>query len=132
MGGKKKQTIGYKYYLGLHMILCLGPIDRLLAMLADRKEAWSGDIGDDAFDVEAEELFGGEEKEGGISGEFEFQLGTNTQLVNSYLAAKLSPELIPAYRGVAGVMSLDEPPQYEAPAPKAKAPADLKNKYGLE
>jgi hypothetical protein len=105
MGGKKKQTIGYKYFLGLHLVLCLGPIDRLLAMYADKKQAWAGDIEDETFDVDAEELFGGEEKEGGISGEFELQLGTQTQTVNPYLASKLAPELVPAYRGVSAVIA---------------------------
>ena len=30
MGGKKKKvTIGYKYFMGLHMGICRGPIDAL-------------------------------------------------------------------------------------------------------
>ena len=105
MGGSKKQTIGYKYYLGMHLILGLGPFDKLLGMFADKKTAWEGDISSGSFIVNAENLFGGEEKEGGISGQFTLQMGEPTQVNDPYLAVKLFPGPIPAFRGVVGIIA---------------------------
>ena len=28
-GGSKEVTVGYKYYVGMHMILCHGPVDNI-------------------------------------------------------------------------------------------------------
>jgi len=105
MGGKKKQTVGYKYYLGQHLILSHGPIDNVSEIIADDKIAfvatnWTGG----SIQVNSPNLFGGEDGEGGISGKFDLDVGGPTQTANSYLVSKLSPELVPSFRGVAGVV----------------------------
>ena len=41
MGGSKKQTVGYRYSLGMHLALCHGPIDAIREILVDRRTAWS-------------------------------------------------------------------------------------------
>uniref|UniRef100_UPI0035B293C1 VWA domain-containing protein n=1 Tax=Paenirhodobacter enshiensis TaxID=1105367 RepID=UPI0035B293C1 len=41
MGSSKKQTVGYKYFLGAHLALCHGPADVLREILVDDKVAWS-------------------------------------------------------------------------------------------
>ena len=42
MGSSKKQTIGYKYFMGLHMGVCRGPIDELLEARVGDRRAWAG------------------------------------------------------------------------------------------
>lgn len=102
-GGSKGTTAGYKYYLGIHMILCHGPIDFITKLIVDGKEAWSGSQGDGSITFSAETLFGGEDREGGVSGVIDVQLGTETQLPNSYLVSQLG-SMVPGYRGVVGAV----------------------------
>ena len=98
-GSSKKVTVGYKYYLGIHMVLCHGPIDKLVAIEVDNKTAWSGTSTGGQINIDEEELFGGEDREGGISGTVDLDMGGPAQTKNSYLQARLG-SLIPAYRGV--------------------------------
>lgn len=103
-GGSKSQTVGYKYYLGMHMALCHGPIDYLLALLADKKVAWGGQQAvNGTLTIAAEGLFGGEDREGGVSGSLDFEMGALSQGVNSYLAANQGGD-VPAYRGIVGLV----------------------------
>lgn len=103
-GGSKSQTVGYKYYLGMHMALCHGPIDYLLALLVDKKVAWGGQQATNGqLTVAAEGLFGGEDREGGVSGTLDYEMGGPTQPVNSYLAGKQGGD-VPAYRGIVGLV----------------------------
>lgn len=37
---KKKQTVGYKYYMGVHFVLCTGEIDRLIGVRVGQKTVW--------------------------------------------------------------------------------------------
>lgn len=100
MGGKsKKVTVGYKYYLGEHMVLCHGPIDELSKIEVDERAAWEGVATGGQIVVAAEELFGGESREGGVSGVVDVDMGGPAQGQNSYLAAQLG-STVPAYRGV--------------------------------
>jgi len=102
MTSKKKQTVGYRYFLGLHFIGCHGPIDSAFEFIADDKIAWSGVSTGGPIDVDAKNLFGGEDKEGGVSGRIDFEQGLPTQGQNDYLVSKLSPSLVPYFRGLAG------------------------------
>lgn len=99
----KKQTVGYRYYLGFHMVLCHGPIDKIVQIDVDGKTAWTGNVTGGALQISAEELFGGETKEGGVSGSVDVEMGGPTQGTNAYLVEKLGPD-IPAYRGVAAMV----------------------------
>lgn len=103
MGGSKKQTIGYKYYLGIHMILCHGPIDSITKISIDKKTAWLGYSTGGQITINKPSLFGGDEKEGGISGTLDIEMGGPSQVQNSYLTSVLGA-IIPAYRKVAGVV----------------------------
>ncbi|EOV8094054.1 phage tail protein [Vibrio parahaemolyticus] len=38
MGGSKKQTIGYQYYLGMHLIICAGKVDRFQLVRIGEKD----------------------------------------------------------------------------------------------
>ena len=41
MGGSKKQTVGFRYSLGMHLALCHGPVDAIREILVDSRTAWS-------------------------------------------------------------------------------------------
>lgn len=103
MGGSKKQTVGYKYYAGIHMALCHGPVDALLRVEVDEKVVWEGSTGPARITVDKVDLFGGESREGGITGEFDFLDGNEAQTKNDYLMSVLGPD-IPAYRGVVSII----------------------------
>jgi len=102
-GRSKKVTVGYKYYLGMHMILCHGPVDKILRIKVDTKDAWVGDRKSGRIYVNNPELFGGESREGGVQGAVDFEPGGPGQGVNDYLQSRLGG-LVPAFRGVAGVV----------------------------
>lgn len=97
--GKKQQTIGYKYYLGQHLVLCHGPIDKITSIKFDEKTAWSGDASGGSISLNAPDLFGGERNQGGVSGTVDVLQGLPTQTTNDYLVSKLG-SLVPAFRGV--------------------------------
>lgn len=102
-GSSKKVTVGYKYYLGMHMILCHGPVDKLIRIFVDKRAAWSGASTGGQLSVNADNLFGGESREGGVSGTVDFETGGPSQTKNSYLQSKLGAD-VPAFRGVAGLV----------------------------
>ena len=95
----KKATVGYRYFLGIHMVLCHGPIDKLVAIEVDEKLAWQGNITGGTININEPELFGGEEREGGIVGAVDIDMGRPNQRPNAYLQSQLG-ENIPAFRGV--------------------------------
>lgn len=100
MGSSKKQTVGYRYYMGLHFGLCHGPVDRVQEVRAGDRLAWSGDVtGNQSVIIDSPELFGGDKKEGGLSGQLDIEMGGPTQGVNSYLASRIGAA-IPAFRGI--------------------------------
>lgn len=102
-GSSKKQTVGYKYYLGMHMILVHGPVDCIRHIKVDNRIAWYGSFAGGRITINADTLFGGESREGGISGAVDFEPGLPTQAKNDYLQSQLGTN-IPAWRGVAGLV----------------------------
>ncbi|MBX7019392.1 hypothetical protein EX238_14100 [Providencia rettgeri] len=112
MGRKKSQTVGYRYFVGVHFVLCHGPIDSIRAIYVDDKKAWdpvgTSAIGrPDGYEtvrIKEPGLFGGEDREGGISGELDIGMGYRTQPKNGYLQQVLQGKLLPAYRGVVSVI----------------------------
>ena len=104
MGSKKKVTVGYRYYLGMHLAICHGPVDALTEIQVGERQAWAGNLtASGRIEVSAPELFGGEKREGGIAGSVDVAFGEPTQAPNDYLQAKIgTPQ--PAYRGVLGLI----------------------------
>lgn len=103
-GGSKSQTVGYRYYMGLHMIICYGPVDAVLELRGADRVAWKGSVTSSTFvNVNAPTLFGGDEKEGGIRGVLDIAMGEPTQMPNDYLEGVIGPGR-PAYRGVLGLI----------------------------
>lgn len=104
MGKKRKKvTIGYRYFMGIHMGLCRGPVDEIVAIRVGDRHLWSGSIGQSSeVAIHAPDLFGGEEREGGISGTLTVLMGEATQPRHARLAAMLGGA-VPAFRGVCSV-----------------------------
>lgn len=126
-GGKGGSVVvGHRYYAGIHMIACHGPVDRVNRIIVGEREAWNGDaISEDAITeatllgvtgaselttrssgpattnqkilIAKADLFGGDTREGGIVGAVDVMLGGNTQDRNAYLQSKIGAD-IPAYR----------------------------------
>lgn len=104
MGSSKKQTVGYRYYMGIHMGLCHGPVDALLAIEAGGRTAWSGSqTAFGTITVDAPELWGGEDREGGVAALVDVMMGAPDQQPNDYLASQQGADQ-PAYRGLFGVV----------------------------
>lgn len=98
MGKGKSITVGYRYFMGLFMGIC-HECDALLEIIAADRSAWRGEVtANSTVTVNAPNLFGGDEKEGGLVGQIDVQMGRSDQGVNSYLEAQQgSPQ--PGYRG---------------------------------
>ena len=108
-GGKGgSQTVGYKYYAGVQMVICAGPIDRVIRIQVADREAWAGQatgstVGYDQIYIHKPELFGGKRREGGIQGTVDLGMGYPAQPRNDYLLAKVS-SMVSAYRGVVSLI----------------------------
>lgn len=106
----KDYVSAYKYYLGMQMALCHGPIDSILGITVGDKGGYASDWGSlvtittnadgsKRWSFLATDLFGGDEREGGISGLVDIFLGSTTQNASGYLASKFGGTA-PAYRGI--------------------------------
>ncbi len=100
MGGRSKaQTVGYRYYMDLHMGLGRGPLDELVEIRVADKTAWTGSVtASGQIRIEAGGLFGGDSGEGGIEGTLDVLMGEPTQGVHAKLQA-LAGGLVSAFRG---------------------------------
>ena len=99
MGSGKKQTIGYRYFMGLHMAICHGPVDSIDQIYVGKRSLnIAQQTSNTTITVAQRELFGGDEKEGGIVGDIDFEFGADTQGVNTYLAGQFGATT-PAFRG---------------------------------
>lgn len=101
MGGSSKQTIGYQYFIGMHQVLCHGPIDKVLQATVDDRLAWKGEAtgGTITLPSGSAELFGGTSREGGVSGQIDIAMGGPAQTANAYLQANMDADT-PGFRGV--------------------------------
>lgn len=100
MGSRKKVTVGYRYYLGLHFGLCHGPVDTVQKIVVGERDAWSGEqTTSGSVSINAPDLFGGDKREGGVVGTLDVLMGEPTQVENSYLVSKIGAA-IPAFRGI--------------------------------
>jgi len=103
----RKQTVGYRYYLGMDLHLCHGPVDALVDIRAGNGEdlvhvkytTSQNSDGSIAVQLNDSELFGGDEKEGGINGPAVLYTGSQTQNGDSYMTGRIGAAY-PAYRGI--------------------------------
>lgn len=101
MGGRSKSvTTGYRYRMGVQLALTHGPIDAVHRFIYGEREAWSGNVTDNAqIFVNAPELLGGDKREGGVSGYVDLMFGGKQQGKNPYLQQWINGPL-PAFRGI--------------------------------
>jgi len=115
MGGHHSQTttqtIGYKYYISAHLIICHGPIDSLKKIIVEKRDAYDVELTSSSLNnyIDSPELFGGEKKQGGIQGYFDFNIGTFTENLNTHIAEAINggDTNIPYFRGVASIFLND-------------------------
>ncbi len=104
MGGlTEKPTIGYRYLLGMHLIYCLGTVDKIVELKFADRTAWRGAASSGRMFIDRPELFGGAKREGGVSGYIDVEMGLSDQGQNDYLAGILGSK-IPAWRGVTAMV----------------------------
>lgn len=102
--GKKKQTVGYRYYLGMLSTFCQGPVDKVTHLYWDEDLAWSGDWSSGSITIDKPGLFGGDDKEGGIKGTFDLIRG-NQLTQNSYLVSQLGENNVSAFYGTTSIVA---------------------------
>ena len=107
MGSSKKVTVGFKYYIGVHFVLCHGELDKVISIYVSDKLAYTCHIVEvsqsNSIYVNNENLFGGKKREGGILGYVDVVTGNLTHSINSYLSSRIGG-LVPAFRGVASII----------------------------
>lgn len=105
MGGSA--TIGYRYFMSLHMGLARGPLDEIVEIKIGGLTAWDEGVCNlDGFvqQINKPELFGGDKKEGGVQGPFRVYWGEEDQTLDPAqgtlpsIAASLGG-LVPFFRG---------------------------------
>ncbi len=105
----KRQTYGYKYYLGMQMFLCHAREDLdvheirfgdKMPSFYTRTDEANGVV---RFDFNDENFWGGKEKEGGVSGTLRFYRGRQNQPASDYFSARIGKPA-PAYQGYAYAM----------------------------
>lgn len=99
---KKSYVSGYKYHIGLHLGLCHGEIDALLKIQFQDKTAWEGHTASGEILVNQTELFGGEDKSGGVAAKVRIYSGSTDQSIDSYLQQHI--DLVPGYRGLTHIV----------------------------
>lgn len=101
MGKAKNQTIGFKYYMGIHMGLGRGPVDEVCEITVGDRQAWQGSLtGNTQIRINKPDLFGGTKAEGGIDGTFDMMMGFSNQTMSEKLRAMLTGDQ-PQFRGIA-------------------------------
>lgn len=85
-GGGGPQVTGYRYFFSIHMGLGRGPVDELCEIKVADRTAWAGSVtGDASIPINNPNLFGGEEKEGGIQGTLDVLMGEPSQVAPASL-----------------------------------------------
>lgn len=104
MGSSSAGPSGYKYFMGLHMGVCRGPVDEMVEIKAGDRTAWRKGVdgianGSCETAINNPNLFGGDKKEGGLVGSLNVMMGEESQVPPAVLET-IMPGLIPGFRGV--------------------------------
>lgn len=85
------QTVGYRYYMGMHLALCQGPVDALEQIFVNKILVWAGpQTSTGQIYINDPVAFGGDQKEGGIQGLVDVMMGYPNQAANDYLTSILA------------------------------------------
>ena len=105
-------TKGFTYYVGMQFGICRGPDVALRRIWVGDKQVWSGTLSSDGAtaNIDEPELFGGLELgQGGIQSTIEFQTGSTTQAVSTYLGlhqdAGAGSDRTPRYTGTCYIVA---------------------------
>lgn len=110
MGGsskKKHKRFWYEYFISFHLGFCAGPVDCLTEVSFKDRQAWKGELwGNSTTKLKLKDLFGGDEREGGIDGLMFNLNGAWDQTAPAEYAARFNrtPENMIAYRGIASLI----------------------------
>ena len=99
----KKQTVGWKFFCGMHLAFCASTgkdRPRLLKIEVGQEVMWTGNLQSGRGSIDQWGVWGGDEGEGGIAGQFDWCSGGDSQPQNDYLRSKMNPRA-PAYRSTA-------------------------------
>lgn len=110
MGGKskKKVTVGFRFFWDLLMGLGRGPVNEIVEIRVDDKQAWAGSPGEGSTSksvyIRKQRLFGGDDVggEGGVDGVLEFAMGEPDQIPSNNVKS-LVRGIVPGFRGVVTV-----------------------------
>lgn len=74
------QVVGYWYSFSILAGLCRGPVNEVIEVKAGDRTIWSGTADEnEVVTINAPNVFGGEEKEGGVSGPLMIMMGATNQ-----------------------------------------------------
>jgi len=103
-GGSKSVVVGYRYFMGIQIALCIGEVDEVSQIIVGEREAWAGSVtSNTTININRPTLFGGDSREGGVVGDVDILLGGANQGRNGYLASFQGPTC-PAYRGIVSLV----------------------------
>lgn len=90
-------VVGYWYGAKFHFCVCYGPVDEFQELRVDDRIAWEGSsVANETLVIAKQNLFGGQSREGGLSGSLYVKMGASDQTSSDFGGS--APK--PAYRGV--------------------------------
>lgn len=89
LGNHKNVVVGFEYYVGFEIALCLGPVDSLKEIWYGENKVYDGNWTSETsyLTIDKSSLFGGPKNGGGIRFRVDFRRGTATQRIIDYMAA---------------------------------------------
>lgn len=100
MGSSKRVTVGYRYFMGLHFGVCYGPVDSVRRLKVGDRDAFTGNANSNTtVTINQPNLFGGDQREGGIVGDLQVLMGGPTQTLTGRILNALGAGA-PAFRRV--------------------------------
>lgn len=94
------------YLMSMHLGICKGPIDHINQIYVKELPIWCGQISENSvLYIDLPNLFGGDKKEGGVSGVIEAYFGGSDQIMNPTVATRYgkTSTTMPGYRGIANL-----------------------------
>lgn len=102
------------YNMSIHFGVCSGPVDTIRKIWVGEKVVWEGEIATETdIDIDARDIFGGDDGEGGVLGRARFYPGAADQVLTDDHAARLDATLTgataPGFRGLASLFFTELP-----------------------
>lgn len=98
-------VVGYRYYVGMDLGLCCGPVDKFLAIMVDDKILWQGDLtgpNPQTLNINKPNFMGGDEKQGGIIANLHLYFGSMDQPADDYFRGQTGCKS--GYQGICRVV----------------------------